>query len=341
MRPALSIIVFTTMSGLGYGLAIVLSLSLLDPAAMATKAAYVIALALIGGGLLSSTLHLGNPQRAWRALTQWRSSWLSREGVLAILTFIPLCVLAYAAIFEDRHLTLVGTLGAAMSLVTVYSTAMIYASLKSVDAWHTPLTPAVYLLMALAGGFVAGTVIAAIGGGFTVLPGALALLFLAAAWIVKLAWRHRLVSQTPLSTPESATGLGYIGRVRQFEPPHFNENYLTHEMGFRIARKHAAKLFTFSIVAGGAVPFVLIALALPSGGGAGTVILASLALISHMIGVVVERWLFFAEARHAVMIYYSDWGAISSRGEVNRASSACGTTSIDRDFRTPSLRRHR
>ncbi len=81
-RP--SIIVFTTLSGLGYGLAAVLGLGLLDPASVATKAAYVAwRSALIAGGLLSSTLHLGNPQRAWRALSQWRSSWLSREGVLA------------------------------------------------------------------------------------------------------------------------------------------------------------------------------------------------------------------------------------------------------------------
>ena len=90
MHPAPSIIIFTTLSGLGYGLAAVLGLGLLDPAALATKLAYLLALALISGGLLSSTLHLGNPQRAWRALSQWRSSWLSREGVLAILTFAPL-----------------------------------------------------------------------------------------------------------------------------------------------------------------------------------------------------------------------------------------------------------
>ena len=96
VHPAFSIIVFTTLSGLGYGLAAVLGLGVLDPAAIATKAAYVVALALIGTGLLSSTLHLGNPQRAWRALSQWRSSWLSREGVMAIITFVPLLWSAWA-----------------------------------------------------------------------------------------------------------------------------------------------------------------------------------------------------------------------------------------------------
>ncbi len=98
MHPASSIIVFTTFSGLGYGLAAMLGLGLLDPAAAATKFAHLLALALIGAGLMSSTLHLGNPQRAWRALSQWRSSWLSREGVMAIVTFVPLLVSAWLCV---------------------------------------------------------------------------------------------------------------------------------------------------------------------------------------------------------------------------------------------------
>src|SRR5215468_11692219 len=111
MHPALSIIVFTTLSGLGYGLAAVLGLGLLDPSALATKLAHLLALGMIAGGLLSSTLHLGNPQRAWRALTQWRSSWLSREGVMAIAAFLPLSASAWLSLFEDRYLVLPGLLG--------------------------------------------------------------------------------------------------------------------------------------------------------------------------------------------------------------------------------------
>src|SRR5262245_62669315 len=139
MHPALSIIVFTTLSGFGYGLAALLGLGVLDAQALSTKAAHILALAMIAAGLLSSTLHLGNPQRAWRALSQWRSSWLSREGVMAIVTFVPLLVSAWASIVDDRHLVLPGLLGAGGAAVTVYCTAMIYASLKSIDAWHTRL----------------------------------------------------------------------------------------------------------------------------------------------------------------------------------------------------------
>jgi len=306
MHPAPSIIAFTTLSGLGYGLAVMLGLGLLDPATLATKIAWVAALAAIGGGLLSSTLHLGNPQRAWRAFTQWRSSWLSREGVMAIVTFIPLLATAWACVVEGRQAVVPGLVGACLSLCTVFCTAMIYASLKSVDAWHSRLTPACYLLFSLAGGAVAASFFAFCGGGKALGLPLVAIVALVAAWAVKRAWRQRMRFEPPLSTPETATGLGAIGRVRLFERPHITENYLTREMGFRVARKHAAKLWIVALALGGAVPFVLLALLLLAGAQAGliTAIVAGLALASHVAGVLAERWLFFAEARHAVMNYY-------------------------------------
>jgi len=305
MHPAFSIIIFTTLSGLGYGLAGVLGLGLLDPAATATKCAHVLALALISAGLLSSTAHLGNPQRAWRAFSQWRSSWLSREGVMSIITFVPLLISAWTSIVEGRYLPLPGLLGTVLCLVTVYCTSMIYASLKSVQAWHTPLTPACYLLFAAAGGFVLASVFGFAGGGNTRVLPLLAVVFLIAAWGTKLRWRERMKRLVPLSTPESATGLGNIGRVWLFERPHVTENYLTREMGFKVARKHAEKLWRIAFILGGIVPVVLL-LALAALGGQGwpSALLAAAAALLHWTGVFVERWLFFAEARHAVMNYY-------------------------------------
>lgn len=305
MHPAPSIIIFTTLSGFGYGLAAVLGLGLLDPTFIATKIAHVLALVLISAGLLSSTLHLGNPQRAWRALSQWRSSWLSREGVMAIVTFVPLLISTWASLFDNRYLKLPGLLGAAGAAITVYCTAMIYTSLKSIDAWHTWLTPVCYLLFAAAGGVLLGGLMAMLG------PAPLAndlsvaaIILLAAAWGAKIAWWRRLRSLTPMSTPESATGLGFIGRVRLFERPHTNDNYLTREMGYRIARKHAAKLSRLAIIYGGLVPAALVALVLFAGQGAAIGIFQLAAILLFGLGVAVERWLFFAEARHAVMNYY-------------------------------------
>lgn len=305
MHPALSIIVFTTASGLGYGLAAVLGLGLLDPAALATKAAWLLALALIGGGLLSSTLHLGNPQRAWRAVSQWRSSWLSREGVMALITFVPLSICAGVALWTGAQPILVGLVGSALCAVTVYCTAMIYGSLRSVDGWHSGLTPACYLLFALAGGLTVATAAAAGGAGPATLLALAAILAQGAAWWIKHLWWRRLDTLKPLSTPESATGLGNIGRVRLFERPHFNDNYLTREMGYRVARKHAAKLRRIAVICGGLLPGLLLAVAAIAVGVPALAFGAAiLAVLLHVGGLLVERWLFFAEARHAVMNYY-------------------------------------
>lgn len=306
MHPALSIIAFTTASGLGYGLAVALGLGLLDPMATATRVAHVLSLGLIAAGLASSTLHLGNPQRAWRAFSQWRSSWLSREGVMAVITFLPLAASAWLSLFAGSYVPVLGLAGAALSLATVYCTAMIYASLKSVQAWHTPLTPLCYMLFSLAGGFTLATLFAAAGGGAVMLPAILALAFLAAAWLAKLAWRNRMNRLRPISTPETATGLGFIGKVRLFERPHINDNYLTREMGYRVARKHAVKLAWLALVSGGFVPAVLLlaVLAVAPASPPIAVAAALVAATAHAAGMLVERWLFFAEARHAVMNYY-------------------------------------
>ena len=305
MHPAPSIILFTTLSGMGYGLAAMLGLGLLDPAHMATKLAHVLALAMISAGLLASTAHLGNPQRAWRALSQWRSSWLSREGVMALAAFAPLMWSGWLGVVEGRYFWVAGLLGAAMSLATVFCTAMIYASLKSVQAWNTRLTPACYMLFAVAGGLVATVFFSACSAATQPWLPVASLGALAAAWTVKARWRARMRRLSPLSTPESATGLGTIGRVRLFERPHMTENYLTREMGFRIGRKHAAKLWKIALVLGAAVPAVLmLVLAATGQGGIGGVLIAAAALLAFVTGVLAERWLFFAEARHAVMNYY-------------------------------------
>ncbi len=305
MHPAYSIIFFTTASGFGYGLAAVLGMGVLDPSLGTTKAAYFFALALISTGLMSSALHLGNPQRAWRAFSQWRSSWLSREGVMAIITFVPLCASAWLSIFEDRHVMWIGLAGAALALVTVYCTSMIYASLKSIQAWHTPLTSVSYILFAIAGGLSLACAFAALEGVLTRYLLLSAMVALAGAWVAKFIWRGRMENERPLSTPESATGLGGIGKVRLLDPPHMTSNYLTSEMGYRVARKHAAKLAAIAMGFGGAIPVGLfgVAMVLPVSATIGNTIVLS-ALAFHILGVVVERWLFFAEARHAVMNYY-------------------------------------
>src|SRR5713226_5329706 len=137
MHPALSIIFFTTSSGAGFALLMLLGLGaplgLLPPSAGFGLAGTAIAVLLAAGGLVSSAFHLGRPERAWRAFSQWRSSWLSREGVMAVATFIPAAVFAIGWIFFGATSGVIGLCGifaAALAAATVFCTGMIYASLK-------------------------------------------------------------------------------------------------------------------------------------------------------------------------------------------------------------------
>jgi DMSO reductase anchor subunit len=93
MHPAYSVILFTTASGAGLGLLAWLALLGMLDAVPADRWLGVVGLGLafvlVAGGLIASTAHLGRPERAWRAFSQWRTSWLSREGVMAVATTVP------------------------------------------------------------------------------------------------------------------------------------------------------------------------------------------------------------------------------------------------------------
>ncbi|MDD9909624.1 MAG: dimethyl sulfoxide reductase anchor subunit [Ahrensia sp.] len=306
MHPALSVIAFTVLSGAGYGLALVLALGHGNPAHLPTKFAWVTALVLIAVGLMSSTLHLGNPQRAWRAFSQWKTSWLSREGCMAVATFVPLTILAAMSILGDTFNLLLGYIGGIMCMITVYCTAMIYASLRTVPQWHTRWTPAVYLLFALTSGTMLYFAFFGreAGSDSNRIWVWLTLVFLVVTWAVKFMWlRHASAAGYGASSMESATGLGNLGRVRLLERPHAMENYLTREMAFRIARKHRERLSLIGAMLGAVLPFVLLVISLmvaPALGG----FLQVVATISLLAGLFVERWLFFATAKHAVGLYY-------------------------------------
>jgi DMSO reductase anchor subunit len=311
MHPAFSVIVFTVASGAGYGLlfvlALLVALGLLAPSFWTGFVCFGISFALFTTGLLSSFLHLGRPERAWRAFSQWRSSWLSREGVLAVATYVPAGLLALLFTFFEPSrglLTVLGVLSALCAVVTVIATSMIYRSLKPIRAWYNAYVVPGYLMLGLATGLLMANALVLIFAPAvaTSLQFASCLALLAAALTKFLYWRH-IDTMPAFSTAESATGLGHLGKVRLFEAPHTQENYLNKEMGFRIARKHAAKLRLIALVGGWLVPAVLVLLIflLPV---TLAIVLAVIAVVLGLAGTLVERWLFFAEARHAVTLYY-------------------------------------
>lgn len=311
MHPAKSVILFTTASGAGYGLMALASLfallGLLPPEPMLGLIVFGIGFGLVTAGLLSSTFHLGHPERAWRALSQWRTSWLSREGVISLFSYLPTGLFALAWIFlgdvSNPIVQVLGWLGVASCALTIFTTSMIYASLKTIHAWCNFYVPLSYLALGGAtGAALLSGVTHVFGLGHSVID-AVALLFLIIGLGLKLIyWRHIDTTKSK-SSAESATGLGSMGKVRLLEAPHSQANYLMQEMGFRIARKHSEKLRQIALIMG----FVLPALAFVLGlvfPGSFVIWLAPAAALLALIGVMVERWLFFAEAKHTVMLYY-------------------------------------
>ena len=195
----------------------------------------------------------------------------------------------YAAglVFFGQRWTLLGVLGALFSLGTVFTTSMIYAQLKTVPRWNMPLTPANFLSLSLAGGaLLAGQVTWAL------------VLILLAGVIQVLTWglgdRRFGEAGTTLTT---ATQLGNIGTVRAFEPPHTGTNYLLREFVYEVGRKHSQKLRILSLLMMSVLPLVLLLLPFSH-------ILALMAVLIHVAGVLAARWLFFAEAEHVVGLYY-------------------------------------
>ncbi|MCW5752212.1 MAG: dimethyl sulfoxide reductase anchor subunit [Alphaproteobacteria bacterium] len=310
MHPAYSVIYFTVASGAGYGLLFLLGLQaafdLLPVNPWSAPASGLFALALVTTGLLSSTLHLGHKLRAWRAVTQWRSSWLSREGVLALIGLPVAVAFLYGMAFQNDAgwWRALGLAVAMLSALTVHATAMIYASLKPIRHWNNPLTVPGYLLLALASGGVADLAMDAAFGSITLASGLLGLALLAAGIAVKRGYWRSVDAGEAASSPESATGLGAIGKVRLLERPHTEENYLLKEMGYQVARRHATRLRLVAQVLGFLVPALALALALLLGGGGLSALALFLALAAMLAGLLVERWLFFAEAKHTVMLYY-------------------------------------
>lgn len=288
MHPAPSVIVFSTLSGLGFGLLAWLGLGFPDVGGGSAFAMYLMGYALAVGGLVASTFHLANPRNARKAFSQWRTSWLSREGVLAVVALLVVAPFAFGRVFLGGAPAALGWLGALTCLATVFSTAMIYAQLRTVPRWSTPATPVLFLGYAIGGGaLLAGQVAAA----------AVALAFVGivqiGAWILG---DSRFAEAG--TTLESATGLGAIGRVRQLEPPHSGENYLLTEMAYWIGRKHAEKLRVIGAALAFGLP-VLVLLAAPL-----NFFWIAFAVACHLAGVLTTRWLFFAEAKHVVSLYY-------------------------------------
>lgn len=314
MHPALSVIFFTTASGAGYGLLAWAAVAAMTGAmpARVLLLAVAVSFVLVTAGLASSFLHLGKPMRAWRAFSQWRTSWLSREGLASMLTYLPMLALAAALLPGALDGTgaggarfgwpghVAGVLVIIGAVVTLVCTAMIYASLKPIPAWAHRSVPVVYLVFALSGGGLLLAGLAAVRGIGVATP-ALAMLALLALVPWPLKWRYwRDIDTTPLqATRGDAVGLPKRD-VKRFEGPTTEANYITREMGFVLARRHARALRLVAVLLFSIVPLACIVTTWATGAGWPVAVAA----VSAVAGAFIERWLFFAQARHIVTLYY-------------------------------------
>jgi DMSO reductase anchor subunit len=286
MHPAPSVIVFTVLSGAGFGVLACLALGLFAVSGWPAFFLWAFGYGLAVAGLVSSAFHLGNPQRALLAFTQWRSSWLSREAWASVITLLALAPMALSDWLDLGWPRVIGWVAAALCVVTVLCTSMIYAQLKTVPRWRHWSTPVTFLTFsATAGALLAAPVWLA------------AALCLALGALLVWAWRHGdgafLAAGQTIGT---ATGLDRLGQASVFEPAHTAGNYLMREMIHVVGRRHAARLRMIALICAAMLPAMLVLVLLPG--------MPALAFMMHMLGAFAARWLFFAEAEHVVGLYY-------------------------------------
>jgi sulfite dehydrogenase (quinone) subunit SoeC len=287
MHPAPSVIVFTVLSGLGFGFLIFLGIGLVPVRGFVALVLWGLGYGLAVAGLVASTFHLGQPLRALLAFRQWRSSWLSREAWAAMLALIWLAPMALSDWLWLEWPRLIGCVGAAFALATVGSTAMIYTQIRAVPRWNNVTVPAVFLSFSLAGGaMLAGLNLLAVG----------LLLALSAAVLAHWVKGDSAFARAG-STLGTATGLGTIGTPQVFELPHTGGNYLLREMIHVVARRHVMRLRAIALICAALLPAVALVVLPP---------LPALvvALPLHVLGALAQRWLFFAQAEHVVGLYY-------------------------------------
>jgi sulfite dehydrogenase (quinone) subunit SoeC len=325
MHPALSVLLLTTLIGAGQGLFLALVtvqalavVGLLPPADDRTLfvAGSVLSLALLVAGLVASFFHLGRPERAWRSAAQWRTSWLSREvillpalmGAVTLYGFLhasgwsPVLFGAAGSTVIDLSLA-VGLVGAFLSIALFICTGMIYACLRFLAEWHTPLTPLNYTLLGSASGLTLAAALAAVvAPPRAALLAGWAIVFTALAAAGRIASLLRNARLKPRSTVQTAIGVKHptvVQRSMGFMGGSFNTREFFHGAGVRWLRAVKPGFIVLAFV----LPLILLIVARTDAADNAAAVLATAFAVQYL-GLLAERWFFFAEARHPQNLYY-------------------------------------
>ena len=289
MHPAPSIILFTVLSGFGFGLISIIGLlQFLSVITMFDLIIYsIIGVIFATVGLVSSFFHLANKKNAIKSLSQWQTSWLSREAIASIFCLLIVFGNIIWAVYQNNYVSEVGVVLFFLSLFTIFTTSMIYAQLKTVPSWNNALTPAIFVCAALTGGAILLTDYASLV--LLLIFGTLQISF----WYI--ADRGFQDKETSVGT---ALGYNKNEEIRPFDVAHTNRNYLLNEMVYKVARKHSVKIRYISFFMAFVFPMSLI-LIFPNNFS-----VSVSAITIHLIGIYFSRWLLFAEAKHSVSFYY-------------------------------------
>ena len=321
MNPAFSVIFLTTLIGAGQGLFLALytqqSYELFDLLPQQDAAFYgwgsLLALVFTLAGLAASFFHLGRPSRAWRSAAQWRTSWLSREVILLPLFIGVLFLYGALHLAGDDPLLLtlpsglaihatvmLGGIATLLAFGLFISTGMVYACMRFLQEWHTPLTVINFILLGGASGFTLATLYAALYapiqtgflGGWAIIITLLALLARSAS-----LWRNARLR--PKSTLQSAIGIKHPRIVQTSQGAmggSFNTREFFHGKSLNFLRRLKISFLLLAFLA----PALLLALNL----SAPSAWLLVCAFVTQFAGLLAERYCFFAEAKHPQNLYY-------------------------------------
>ena len=308
MNPAFSVILLTTLAGVGQGLFFAVYAAEVGAQLHWVPTVYpdffvfggFIAFLFLGAGLIASFFHLGRPERAWRAAAMWKTSWLSRE-VIVLPVFMAL-TLAYALM---HHRQMEGTIelgaaGVVVSIMLFVCTGMIYACIRFLQEWAHPLTVVNFVLLGCASGYTFAAACAYVTApelGATFVRWAI--VFTIAAFVTRVASLLRNARIKPKSSLQTAIGVKHpkvVQKAQGFMGGSFNTREFFHGRTAAVVRG----VKWFFLICGFALPVLLLAAAREWGASA----LAVAAFVVQYAGLLAERWYFFAQARHPQNLYY-------------------------------------
>jgi sulfite dehydrogenase (quinone) subunit SoeC len=303
MNPPWSMVIFTTLAGAAQGLLLSLvALQLVQPTASARLMLVGAAVVLLmsAAGLVAATFHLGHPLRAWRSAAMWRTSWLSREVIVlpAFMGAVALWAGAHAAQQAGPALVF-GLVAAGLALLLYLCTGMIYAAVKAIREWAHPVTPLNFALIGIASGLLLCTGLAAWIDPRPVpqlVAATLIALVLAAASRAFSIWRNATLQ--PKTTTQSALGVRNP-RIVQTSQGMTAGSFGSREFFHGRSPDVLKWAQTLAVVLGAALPLVVLGFS----SGALSAVVALLLFAVQYVGLLAERWFFFAEARHPQNLY--------------------------------------